>query len=377
MKVYLDNAATTPIDPQVLDLMHKVQCENYGNPSSIHTIGRKSRTLIEKSRKKIASILGVAPGEIFFTSGGTEADNMALQCAVHHLGCKRIITSAIEHHAVLHTCEELHREAGIQLDLVSLDEKGRINLEHLETLLKDSPKGKTIVSLMHANNEIGNMIDLLAVGNICEAYGALFHSDTVQTIGHWDVKPKESKVHFLAASAHKFNGPKGIGFIYLDENVKIRPMIHGGSQERNMRGGTENIGGIVGLCKALELSIEEMETMKARICELRAYFIEQLEQGIPGVSFNGDYLGNTNYIPLNVSFPVQEGDDMLLFNLDIAGIAASGGSACSSGSDVGSHVLAQLKLKPNTNNIRFSFGKYNTKEDIDLTVAALKDIFKK
>lgn len=375
MKVYFDNAATTAVDEQVIELMTRVLRENYGNPSSIHSHGRKSRTLIEKSRKKVANALGVAPGEIFFTSGGTEADNMALNCAVTDLDCTHIITSPLEHHAVLHTAQHIeHCNKKVKLSIVGLTELGHIDTENLRQLLQENSDRKTIVSLMHANNEIGNMIDLEEVGNICAEFGAYFHTDTVQTIAHWDLKPKHCKVHFLAASAHKFNGPKGVGFIFIDESIQVKPIIHGGAQERNMRGGTENLVGIVGLAKALEISIEEMEHTKKHIMALREHMMARLQNEIEGVTFNGDYAGRTNYIPLNVAFPNHKDSDMLLFNLDIAGISASGGSACSSGSNIGSHVLTAIKANPNKTSIRFSFGKYNSLEEIDYTVDKLVEI---
>lgn len=375
MKVYLDNAATTPVDERVIELMTKVLKENYGNPSSIHAHGRKSRTLIEKSRKKVAAALGVSPGEILFTSGGTEADNMALHCAVKDLGCNHIITSAIEHHAVLYTAERLEREGCVHLSHVNILANGHVDMEHLKQLLEEHADKTSLVSLMHANNEIGNMIDLKEVGTICAEHKAYFHTDTVQTIGHWDIKPKECGVHFLAASAHKFNGPKGIGFIYVDENVQVKPMILGGSQERNMRGGTENLVGIVGLAKSLEISLAEMDEMKERILGFRKHMIARLTSEIEGVVINGDYNGRTNYIPLNVSFPAHKDGEMLLFNLDIAGVSASGGSACSSGSNIGSHVLRALNADSSKSSIRFSFGKYNTMEEVDFTVDRLVEIF--
>lgn len=375
MNVYLDNAATTPIDERVIELMTRVLRDNYGNPSSIHSHGRKSRTLIEKSRKKVANALGVAPGEICFTSGGTEADNMAITCAVHDLGCNHIITSPLEHHAVLHTAEHIgqcHKE--VKVSLVSLTPNGHIDTESLKQILAENKDRKTLVSLMHANNEIGNMIDLAEIGGICEEFNAYFHTDTVQTIGHWDVKPKECKVHFLAASAHKFNGPKGSGFIFIDESVQVKPFIHGGAQERNMRGGTENLAGIVGLAKSLELSLAEKDEVKANILAMRHHFIERLQNEIEGVSFNGDYEGRCNYIPLNVAFPNHKDSDMMLFNLDIAGISASGGSACSSGSNIGSHVLRAINADPNKTSIRFSIGRFNTMEEIDYTIDKLVEI---
>jgi len=376
MRVYFDNAATTPLDANVAKAMYDVMTGYYGNPSSIHQEGRQARTLIEKARKTIAGLLNAAPGEIFFTSGGTESDNTALQCSVRDLGVKTIITSKIEHHAVLHTAELCHEKFGTEIKYVKLLPNGHIDLDNLENLLSQSPDGKTLVSLMHANNEIGNITDIDRVGALCAQHGAYFHSDTVQTIGHFPVDARKAGVHFLSASAHKFNGPKGIGFIYINSSVKVKPLIHGGSQERNMRGGTENIYGITGLAKAMEIACNEMEAQREHISGIKNYMIERLEENIPGISFNGDYNGDSNYTVLNVNFPPGEAAEMMLFSLDIEGIAASGGSACSSGSSVGSHVIKELGATPGATQVRFSFGKYNTKEEVDFTVDKLREILK-
>lgn len=375
LRVYFDNAATTPMDPEVVKVMHDVMLNTYGNPSSIHQEGRQAKTLIEKARKTIAQLLQVAPGEIFFTSGGTEADNMAIQCLVKDFGITHIISSAIEHHAVMHTVEGCAK-AGAALSNVEILPDGHINMEHLEELLKACPQGKTLVSLMHANNELGNLLDVEKTGELCRLYGAYFHCDMVQSIAHLPVDLKKWGVHFTAASAHKFNGPKGIGFIYIDSDVKINPFILGGAQERNMRGGTENIYGIVGLAKAMEISYAEMEQHSRYIQDIKDYMIEKLKETFPGVSFNGDYNGRSLYTVLNVAFPPSSAAEMLLFNLDIEGVAASGGSACSSGSDVGSHVLQQLPKKEGYTSVRFSFGKYNTKEEVDFVISKLKEILK-
>lgn len=374
MKAYLDNAATTPIDEQVIELMTSVMRETYGNPSSIHAQGRKAKTLIEQARKSIAKTLGVAPGEIFFTSCGTEADNMALYCAVNDLGCTHIITAKTEHHAVLYTAEHLAKKHNLNLSYVEQDKKGITNLEHLKELLESRKDEKTIVALMHANNEIGTLLDVQAVGDLCQEYGAYFLSDTVQTIGHLPVEPKKWGAHFLSASAHKFHGPKGVGFIYVDENVLVKPMFLGGSQERNLRAGTENIASIVGMAKALELAVAEMDELKEKISALRLHMLNRLQDEIPGVVFNGDYEGNANYISLSAGFPVTTESDMLLFNMDIAGIAASGGSACSSGSNTGSHVLRALDVNLDKVNIRFSFGKHTTKEEVDYAVDKVAEL---
>ncbi|MGZ5243978.1 MAG: cysteine desulfurase family protein [Bacteroidia bacterium] len=375
MRVYFDNAATTPLDPEVIKSMYDVMVNYYGNPSSIHQEGRQAKTLIEKARKSVANLLGVAPGELFFTSGGTEADNMAIRCVAQDLGVTHIISSRIEHHAVLHTIESCHK-TGMKVQYVNLTENGHADLQHLETLLREVPKGKCLVSLMHANNEIGNLLDVEKVGSLCKEFGAYFHCDMVQTIGHLPIDLRKAGVHFTAASAHKFNGPKGIGFIYLDSHVKIKPFIHGGSQERNMRGGTENIYGIIGLAKALEIAYAEMPEQTSHIQELKDYMIARLQETVPDIKFNGDYNGQNLYTVLNVAFPPNPATDMLLFNLDIEGVAASGGSACSSGSDAGSHVLRELAPKPGYTSVRFSFGKYNSKEEVDFVIGKLKSILK-
>jgi cysteine desulfurase len=373
MRIYLDNAATTPLDPVVLDAMLPMMRQYFGNPSSIHSYGREVRAAIETARKSVAKCLNVSPSEIFFTSGGTEANNTAIQCTVRDLGITHAITSCIEHHAVLHTLEELAKEKKIVLSYVDLDEKGRVNLDHLEELLKNN--GRSLVSLMHANNELGNLLPLKKAGAICEKYNAIFHSDTVQTMGHYPFNLQDVNVHFVTCAAHKFHGPKGIGFLYINNKVKIHPFIFGGAQERNMRGGTENVYGIIGLAKALEIANAGLEEHHAYIQGLKDYMIDKLKENIHDVEFNGDTLGDCLYTVLNVSFPPSDVSEMLLFNLDISGIAASGGSACSSGSDVGSHVLTALKVSPERPSVRFSFSKYNTKEEIDFAVEKLKEIY--
>lgn len=373
MKVYLDNAATTQLDPEVIEVMTAVMREHYGNPSSIHAFGRKTRSLIEQARKTVASLLNVSPAEIFFTSGGTEADNMAICGSVRDLGIKRAITTRIEHHAVLHTLEDLHKRGEVALEFVNLLPNGHVDLDHLESLL--AGKERTLVSLMHANNEIGNLLPMKEVGEICKKYDAVFHSDTVQTMGHYMFDLQRVNVHFVTCGAHKFHGPKGIGFLYINGDIKINPFIHGGSQERNMRGGTENLYGIIGLAKALEIACREMKEHQEYIGGLKKYMMSKLEADIPGVSFNGDAKNSCLYTVLNVCFPESESAEMLLFNLDIAGIAASGGSACTSGSNQGSHVLRAIQCDMARPSIRFSFSKYNTKEEIDYTVEKLKELF--
>jgi cysteine desulfurase len=374
MKVYLDNAATTQIDQEVLQTMFSVMENHYGNPSSIHSHGREVRTLVEKARKSVAGILKTAPANIFFTSGGTEADNMAIRCAVDDFGIKHAITSKIEHHAVGHTLVHLEQQGKIKLSYVNVDAKGNIDYEHLADLLKNNER--TLVSLMHANNELGTLTDIEKVGDICEQYDAIFHSDTVQTMGHYVHDLSKLKAHFVVCAAHKLHGPKGVGFLFVNPSIKIKPMIFGGAQERNMRGGTENVYGIVGLSKALELAYADMEAHQNHIQGLKNYMKQELQNAIPEIGFNGETDADKSlYTVLNVCFPKMEMADMLLFNLDINGISASGGSACSSGSNIGSHVLTAIGADPERPSVRFSFSKFNKKEEIDFVVAKVKEVF--
>jgi cysteine desulfurase len=373
MKVYLDNAATTPLDKEVLETMLPFMQDHYGNPSSIHSYGRQTRAAIEGARKTVAKLLDCSPAEIFFTSGGTEADNQAIHSSIFDLGIRHAITSRIEHHAVLHTLEALEKAGTIKLSFVKLDEKGHIDLTHLEELL--SKNERSFVSLMHANNEIGNLLPLKKVAEICAKYDAVFHSDTVQTMGHYNISLKDIKLHFLTCAAHKFHGPKGVGFLYINGDVKVNPFIYGGAQERNMRGGTENVYGIIGLAKALEIAHRDMKEHQEHIQGLKNYMISKLKLHIPGVEFNGACNDNCLYTVLNVQFPATDNAEMLLFNLDIHGIAASGGSACSSGSNQGSHVLRGIGSEMERPSIRFSFSKYNNREEIDFVVEKLKSFF--
>ena len=373
MRVYLDNAATTPLDAEVLKQMHSVMEGTYGNPSSIHGHGREARTLLEKSRKTIAGLLHTSPAEIFFTSGGTEADNTAIRCGITDNHITHAITSRLEHHAVLHTLEAMQKAGSIQLSFVDADTKGNIDYRHLEKLLQDNDR--SFVSLMHANNEIGTLTDIILVGELCEKYNAVFHSDTVQTMGHYPHNLGKLKVHFAVCAGHKLHGPKGVGFLHINHRMKIKPMIYGGSQERNMRGGTENLYGIVGLAKALEIAYHEMPAHQDYIQGLKTYMIGQLTDKIPGITFNGETAGDKSlYTVLSVSFPEMDMAEMLLFNLDIAGISASGGSACSSGTDIGSHVLTAIGANPQRPSVRFSFSKYNTREEIEYTVAKIREL---
>ena len=375
-RIYLDNAATTPLDNDVIELMMSVMKNHYGNPSSIHAHGREVRTLVEKARKSVASILNTAPSNIFFTSGGTEADNTAIKCAIEDYQIKHAITSKIEHHAVLHTLERLADQGEIKLSFVNINSKGVVDYEHLEELLKSNER--SFVSLMHANNELGTLTDLDRVGELCEVYNALFHSDTVQTMGHYRHDLTKLKAHFLVCAAHKLHGPKGVGFLYVNPAVKIHPMILGGAQERNMRGGTENVYGIIGLAKALEMAYEEMDAHQLHIQALKSYMMAEFKKAIPEIEFNGETgVDSSLYTVLNICFPKMDMADMLLFNLDINGISASGGSACSSGSNIGSHVLTAIGADPERPSIRFSFSKFNTKEEIDFVVLKVKEVFAK
>ncbi len=375
MPVYLDNAATTALDPSVLEAMLPYMTNHYGNPSSTHAHGRQTRAAIEQARKKVAELLNVTPSEIFFTSGGTEADNTAIRCSIDSHNIKRVISSRLEHHAVLHTLQELEQQQKIQLDFVTFDARGNLDFDHLEKLLQQPERA--LVSLMHGNNEIGNLTNIQRVGELCKEHNAIFHSDTVQTMAHYPLNLKEIPVHCIVGSAHKFHGPKGVGVLYIAKGHKICPLLHGGSQERNMRGGTENLYGIVGLAKALELSYANMEEHAQHIRTLKQRMIDGLREQVPGVQFNGrsDDQDSSLYTVLNVSLPPSEDNSMLLFNLDLQQISASGGSACSSGAQSGSHVLRALNCDPQRGAVRFSFSRHNTPEDIDHTVKTVVALY--
>ena len=376
MNVYFDNAATTPMDKTVLEKMLPYLENGFGNPSSIHKKGREIKSVIEKCRSKIASLLSCEPGEIFFTSGGTEADNMFILNTAIEKKLDTIITSKLEHHAVLHCCEYLERSYKKNIKFVDSDDKGVIDLDHLESLMKSSPN--SLVTIMHGNNEIGNLNDIKKISRICEQYETIFHSDTVQTVGHYNLNLNDLNIHGIVGSAHKFHGPKGVGFLYLNNKHKISPFIHGGAQERNMRGRTENVYGIVGLAEALELSITNMADHAKKVSNLKKYMIEKLTHAVDGIKFNGQSsdLNNSLYTVLNVSIPNMNDQQMFLFNLDINNIAASAGSACTSGSEVGSHVLAQIKKNKGHASVRFSFSKMNNKEEVDYTVDKVCEILK-
>ena len=371
-KIYLDNAATTRVDPNVVVVMTDCLRKNYGNPSSIHSFGRKSRALIESSRRKIAKLINASPSEIFFTSGGTEADNMAIRGAVRDAGVKNVITSKIEHPAVLNTVINLEKQNKISLHYVDLKESGEINLSHLESLLKNQKK--CLVSLMHANNEIGNLLSIEDVSDLCKKYNALFHCDTVQTIAHLPIDVKKTPLDFLVCSAHKFHGPKGVGFLYVNNKINITPLIHGGSQEKNMRGGTEYVYGIVGLAKAMEIAFSKMTLHHEHILKLKRHMISRLNDLIPEITFNGlsSNISKSLYTVLSISIPKFRNSDLLLFNLDLFGIACSGGSACSSGSSKLSHVISEVNKNNDYVVVRFSFCKYNTLQEIDYVVEKLR-----
>jgi cysteine desulfurase len=375
MRVYLDNAATTPMAKEVMEAMIPVLSEGFGNPSSTHSFGRESKALLETSRRNIAKHLNCKSSEIIFTSGGTEADNMALYTAVHKLGVQHIITSKIEHHAVGHTAEAIEKSGLAKVSYVNLDGKGHVDLTHLEDLLRSSSE-ICLVSLMHANNEIATLLSLEKVGNLCRANQAYFHSDTVQTMGHYPFDLQQLPVDFLTCAAHKFHGPKGIGFLFVNQRIKPEVLIHGGSQERGLRGGTENIYGIVGLSKAMDLAYDHISEHQAHVQGLKSYMIERLNHHFPGIMYHGDISPEHSlYTVLNVCFPKTDKSSMLLFTLDLKGVAVSGGSACTSGATKGSHVLEGIGADTTRPNVRFSFSRYTTKEEIDFAIKQVVEVF--
>ena len=373
MKVYLDNAATTPLSDEVLNAMLPFMKEHFGNPSAIHSFGRTTRSAIENARKQVSKALNCSPAEIFFTSSGTEANNMAIKCSVYDLGVKHIISSPIEHHCVSHTTEYLEEKGLAKVHILPVDSQGRMDLDKLDQLLAEI-NDTTLVTVMHANNEIGTMVDLNRLTEICQKHKAFIHTDTVQTIGHYPFDLQKLNLNFMSGSGHKFHGPKGIGFIYINANTKIKSFIHGGAQERNMRAGTENLYGIIGLGKAIEEAYAHFDEHKNHILGLKKFMIQQLVDNFNDIQFNGDTSDSNLYTVLNVSFPPSDKNETLLFNLDINGIAASGGSACSSGADTGSHVLNAIKSDPTRKGIRFSFSRYTTKAEIDFVIEKLKSI---
>jgi len=374
MRVYLDNAATTPIDKQVFEAMLPYLKHEFGNPSSIHFYGRQTKSAIEQARKDIAEYLRVSPNELFFTSGGTEANNMALRSGVESLGIQNVISSEVEHHSITHTLAALEKEGKINLNWVKINGKGEIDLKHLRELLKKGKK--TLVTLMHGNNEIGNLLPLKDVADICLEHEAIFHTDAVQTMGHYPLDFQQVKVHMASCSAHKFHGPKSIGFLYINSDLQINPFIYGGAQERNMRGGTENVPGIIGIAKAFDIAYKDLEEDKQCIQGLKSYMVKSLNKELPGCTYNGSTGENSLYTVLNVSLPVTDKKEMLLFILDIAGIAVSGGSSCSSGGIADSHVLKAIDCDLERPAVRFSFSKLNTTKEIDHTVKTLVSVFR-
>ena len=373
--IYFDNAATTPIRDEVIESMAKVMKHSYGNASSTHSFGRSSKVLIEGVRNSIASYLNVSASEIVFTSGGTEADNLALRSAARDLGVRRFVTSKIEHHAILHTLDQLQLEYNLEVDFVNLTGDGQIDYEHLELLLQGDKK--TLVSLMHINNEIGNILDISRVALLCKSNKALFHSDTVQSVGHYNLNLKDISIDFLAASAHKFHGPKGVGFAFIRKNSGLKPLIFGGEQERGIRAGTESVHNIVGLGESFKLAYDNLEVESAYVRHLKLYFMDRLKGAIPKVEFNGcsGDLDKSTYTSTNVRFPLSaDKGAMFMFQLDLKGIACSKGSACQSGSSQNSHVLNEILSldqlqKP---SLRFSFSIYNTKDEVDYVIDTLK-----
>lgn len=376
--VYLDNAATTPLTEEVIEVMYRNMTDTYGNPSSSHALGRKAKSMVEKTRKNIAKYFNCKPSQVIFTAGGSEADNLVLFNAARNLGVERFISSKIEHHAVTHCLDTLEKEDQLDVDYVGVNRFGEIDYAHLEELLSNSEK-KTLVSLMLVNNEIGNILDLDKVISLCQKHKALFHSDTVQGIGHVLIDLKKTPIDFMAASAHKFHGPKGVGFCIVKNGLPIKPLLHGGEQEMGSRAGTENTISIAGMDQALKLAIENFETDHKYVLGLKTYFIEQLRKEIKDIAFNGlsEKPDGSAFHILNVRFPIES--PMLLFHLDLAGIAASGGSACQSGSNKGSHVLSEILSEEHSKltSVRFSFSKYNTKEELDYTLSQIKRLIKK
>ncbi|HLS71283.1 MAG TPA: cysteine desulfurase family protein [Chitinophagaceae bacterium] len=372
-RIYLDNAATTPMDRAVVESMQDIYINHFGNPSSTYSYGREAKMQIELARKSVAKLLHVKANEIFFTSGGTESINTAIHMAIHDLGCKTIISSKIEHHASLHAIEAFSKKWNIPVHYVTLTENGHVDLKDLERLIKAS-KDKTLVSLMHANNEIGNLLNIEKVGALCKENNAIFLCDTVQTIAHYPIGLKENNIHFATGAAHKFHGPKGSGILFVNNEIKVQSWIKGGAQERNIRAGTENIAGIVGLAKALELALVNGEKNKEHILKLRKHFIKRIQSELPHISFNGDWDGDSLYCLLNLSIPFKPENNMLLMQLDMKGLCVSGGSACSSGATTGSHVIAEVYPNIKQNPLRISFSKFNTIEEIDKAVEILKEL---
>lgn len=377
--IYFDNAATTKIRDEVVKAMHDGLQDHYGNPSSTYSVGRQSKGIVETCRKNIAAHFKVLPSEIVFTAGGTEADNLVLISAARDLEIKHFITSKIEHHAVLHTLLYIEKQYNAKVSYVNLCENGDIDFTHLEELLRINQK--SLVSLMHINNEIGNILDIDKTSELCKKYKALFHTDSVQSVGHYRIDLSKTSIDFLAASAHKFHGPKGVGFAFLRQNSGIKPLIFGGEQERGYRAGTESIHNIIGLECALRMAYDNLDRETNYIKNLKSYFISELKRHIPKAIFNGNSgnLNKSTYTILNVSLPVASGkSELLLFKLDLNGIACSKGSACQSGSNKGSHVLEEILSSTQLQKpaLRFSFSSYNTKKEVDEVINVLKNLLK-
>ncbi len=375
MKVYFDNAATTAIDEEVLEIMLPFLKEHFGNPSTQYSFGRETRAAVEDARKTIAQLINAQPGEIIFTSGATESNNMAIKGSVNYLGVERIITSPIEHHCVEYSVDFCRDNLQVETALVKIDDKGNVDLDDLESLLKSSGK-KTLVTLMHANNEIGTLLDIEKTGALCKQYNALFHSDTVQTFAHFPIDVQKMNIDFMSGAAHKFHGPKGVGFLFMRKQNKVQPLIHGGGQERGFRAGTENVYGIVGMAAAAKKAYANLEQDKSYILELKNYFIAKLKENFSDIDFNGNLIEKSLFTVLNVSFPPNDKSALLLFMLDMEGICCSGGSACGSGASAGSHVIRALNKDENRVSIRFSFSRHNTKEEVDYVIEKLGKIFK-
>ena len=374
-RVFLDNASTTPMHQEIIDMMSDMMKSTFANPSSVHSSGREAKVIIENARKTIADLLNTSPGSIFFTSGGTEADNMAIRSTIQDYNIQHVVTSKIAHHAVLYPLQDLENKNIIKITYVDIDNDGIISLSHLKDILKNN--SRTFVSIMHANNEIGTIQDIKKIGEICNDYNAIFHSDTVQTIGHYPFNMEDLNVHFMAASAHKFHGPKGVGFIYISDKIKISPLLRGGGQERNMRAGTENVCSIAGLSMAMQIAYKNLEEETNYIKGLKKHMIKRLKTELNDVQFYAKCtdLENSLYTVLSCHFPETDISEMLIFNLDILGISCSGGSACNSGVSKGSHVLKEVFPDSKRPGIRFSFSKYNTKDDVDFTITKLKELF--
>jgi len=373
MRIYFDNAATTPVLPEVMESMLPFLQEQFGNPSTQYSFGREARSAVEAARKTIASLLHASPGEIVFTSGGTESTNMVLFGAVRDLGVRRIITSLTEHHCVIHSVEALIKYHGIQVVYLPVDKKGNISLKQLEAYLTDDSL-PTMVSLMHGNNEIGTLLDIESVGKLCKQYNSLFHSDSVQTFAHYNINTSHIPIDFLTGSAHKFHGPKGVGFLFIRKGIIIEPLLRGGGQEREMRAGTENVSGIAGMAKAAEMAYARLQEDALYIKGLKQRLYEKIMLVFPDTEINGPMLSEGLFTVLNMSFRPGKAGTLSLFALDLEGLCVSGGSACNSGASTGSHVIDALGNDPGRINIRFSFSRLNTPVEVDKAISILEKV---